>query len=89
MALLVAETTIDVMAIESGTLVEAVTASGTTVLLRATGSPQQGRDFPVVWVCTQEEYARASAREEDVRGIPWPLDAVTEAAENVGLAQSD
>ena len=65
------------MAIEAGTRVKAVTASGSTVLLRALGSPVQGRDFPVVWVCDEQEYQLPDNGQ--VKGIPWPLDAVTEA----------
>lgn len=63
------------MAIEAGMLVEAMTASGTTVRMRATGQPVQGRDFPVVWVCTEEEWDAAPG---EIAGIPWPLDSVHE-----------
>lgn len=66
------------MAIEPGTLVEAVTASGTPVHLRALGGPVKGLDFPVVWVCTEEEYAQGQQSGELVRGVPWPLDSVKE-----------
>ena len=65
------------MAIEPGTLLEATTATGDTVLLRAIHRPEKGRDFPVVWVCTQEEYERAQASGDEPDGIPWPLDAVS------------
>lgn len=36
--------------INRGTVVDVVTAAGYTVRMRAMGEPQQGRDFPVVWV---------------------------------------
>lgn len=67
------------MAIEAGTLVEATTASGETVLLRALGAPKQGMDFPVVWVCDEREFRAPD--EGQVKGIPWPLDAIKEAAQ--------
>ena len=60
-----------VMAITDGSPLEAVTASGELVQMRATGAPVRGHDFPVVWVCTEREYNRGGAE-----GIPWPLDAV-------------
>ena len=44
--------------------------------MRAVGVPTRGRDFPVVWVCTEVEYERAVAEEDDADAIPWPLDAV-------------
>lgn len=66
-----------VMAIHRGTLVEAVTASGKTVHMRALGEPTEGRDFPVVWVCTEEEFTQDEDRDE-VQGIPWPRDAIRE-----------
>ena len=65
------------MAIEPGTLLEATTATGDTVLLRAISHPGKGRDFPVVWVCTEEEYERARGAGDKPDGIPWPLDAVS------------
>lgn len=65
------------MEITTGTLLEARTASGATVRLRAIGPPQRGRDFPVVWVCTEEEYERSQAASDEPDALPWPLDAVT------------
>jgi hypothetical protein len=64
------------MEITSGTLLEVVTASGERVHMRALGGPMKGRDFPVVWVCTEREYVDAHATGSQPEGIPWPLDAV-------------
>ncbi len=64
------------MDIAPGTRVEATTASGGVVLMRAVARPQQGRDFPVVWVCTEEEYERAGRAGTKPDALPWPLDAV-------------
>jgi len=66
------------MTIEAGTLLEVTTASGGTARMRATGSPTRGRDFPVVWVCTEQEYEQAQVSGQPVAGMPWPLDAVKE-----------
>ena len=57
-----------------GSRVEAVTASGATVLMRATSPPVRGRDFPVVWLCTEEEWAATPHQHlREPWGVPWPL----------------
>ena len=66
------------MAINRGDVLEVTTASGRTVPMRALGSPEQGRDFMVVWVCTEEEWTRATTDGDDPDGLPWPLAAVRE-----------
>lgn len=66
------------MTIQRGTILEATTASGSTVLVRALDKPIRGRDFPVVWVCTPEEWDRAVLTAEEPDGLPWPLNAVME-----------
>lgn len=66
------------MAIERGTIVEAVTASGETLAMRALGGPIQGHDFPVLWVCTEQEWARSAAAHDDADGLPWPVEAIKE-----------
>ena len=69
------------MAIKPGALLAATTASGAVVQMRAIGVPVRGHDFPVVWVCTEQEYETAKAAgvdHADMGGIPWPLDAVRE-----------
>ena len=73
MAILVAEPQNGGMTITVGTVLEATTASGAVVRMRALGEPLQGRDFPVVWVCTEGEY---EADGPEAEGIPWPLDAI-------------
>jgi len=72
--------------IEAGSVVEAVTATGERVRLRAVGRPTRGRDFPVVWVCTEEEFQEAEKAGRPVKGLPWPLDAV-EAVDDSGGRQ--
>lgn len=68
------------MKIERGDLVEATTASKSIVRMRALGQPMQGYDFPVVWLCTEDEWVRATSVNEEPDGIAWPLDAVRELA---------
>ena len=64
------------MEIYPGMILEVRTATDETVAMRALRKPEQGRDFPVVWVCTEREYVRAEQAGDDPHGIPWPLDAV-------------
>jgi hypothetical protein len=64
------------MTIQRGTAVDVRTATGAHVRMRAMSAPVRGRDFPVVWVCTDEEYQSALNGGQEPDGIPWPLDAV-------------
>lgn len=66
------------MAIRVGDRVEVTTADGEQVVMRALGGPMQGRDFPVVWVCTEDEYMRAERDKDEPDGLPWPLNALRE-----------
>jgi hypothetical protein len=61
-----------------GDLVLATTADGQEVRMRAVRAPEPGRDFPVVWLATEEEYRRALAASDEADSIPWPLDSVRE-----------
>lgn len=70
------------MKIQPGDLVDATTASGTIIRMRAIGKPMQGHDFPIVWLCTEAEWNRAVSANDDPDGIPWPLDAVRELAQS-------
>jgi len=64
------------MTIERGAVVEVTTASGEHVRMRALGKPIRGRDFPVLWVCTEEEFNRAETAADEADGLPWPLSAL-------------
>lgn len=59
------------MSIQRGDLLEATSARGERVRLRALGGPQPGRDFTVVWVCRADAYTAELAPEA---GVPWPAD---------------
>jgi hypothetical protein len=64
------------MEIRAGALLDCETAGGGHVHMVALGSVVQGYDFPVVWVCTQEEFARAQETGDEPDGIPWPFSSV-------------
>jgi hypothetical protein len=74
------------MEIQAGTLLECETAGGGHVTMRALRPPEQGYDFRVVWVCTQEAYDWAQRSEGEPAGIPWPYSAVLRVLEGPGLA---
>jgi hypothetical protein len=50
---------------------------------RALGDVVMGHDFPVVWVCTETEWAAAEAEGRDPEGVPWPAEDVEPAPESV------
>jgi hypothetical protein len=68
------------MEIERGASVNVRTAYGETVRMKALSGPEPGRDFLVVWVCTETEYADAERGGREPEGLPWPVDAVAELA---------
>lgn len=76
------------MNIDVGAVLEATTSSGTIVRLRAISKPMKGLNFPVVWVCTEEEFERSRAARDEADGLPWPLDAVRLAEQGVVAAGS-
>jgi hypothetical protein len=66
------------MAISVGDRVEVTTADGEQLVMRAIRLPEQGRDFPVLWVCTEDEYERTQDQGGEPDGLPWPLTALRE-----------
>lgn len=65
--------------IEHGSKVAVRDAFGDELPRRAVTGVVDGDDFPVVWVCREEEWeaARAEGREPDA--VPWPAEAVWSA----------
>jgi hypothetical protein len=61
-------------AINPGDLVLATTAFGENVRMRAVRHPEAGRDFPVIWLATEDDFEEGGA--DSARAIPWPLEAV-------------
>jgi hypothetical protein len=48
---------------------------------------QPGYDFPVVWVCSEEEWQAAHAEGREPEGLPWPAKHV-QLAEELALRES-
>ena len=68
------------MTIQRGSRVLVRTAFDELVERRALSGVEAGVDFPVVWVCTEEEWAVVERGETSAEGDPWP-------AEDVSLAE--
>ena len=64
-----------------GDLVIATDASGRGLPKRALGGTTQGIDFPVVWVCREEEWEAAQREHRDPEGVPWPAEDVQPRSE--------
>jgi hypothetical protein len=69
--------------IKPGDQVRALTATKQWIPLRATTAVTDGVDFPVVWLCSDEEWANLD--DDDRSVIPWPAEAV-EVVRNGGDA---
>jgi hypothetical protein len=67
-------------AIEPGSRVLARSAFDELLERRAVTGVQPGHDFPVVWVCSEEEWQGAQSEGRHPEGLPWP-------AEDVRLAE--
>ncbi len=59
-------------------------ALGADLPRRAVSGVVQGRDFAVVWVCLEEEWAAARGDEHAVHALPWPAEDVR-VADGVGV----
>ncbi len=68
------------MAIDRGTPVLVTTARGAVLERRALGGIVKGEDFPVVWVCREEEWQAAADEGREADGVPWPAEDVEEVA---------
>jgi len=68
--------------ISYGDLVIAVDAEGVRLLKRALGGVIQGVDFPVVWVCREEEWEAAQREGRQPEGVPWPAEDVQARTES-------
>ena len=62
--------------IDHGDLVTATDAEGVLLPKRALGGIIQGVDFPVVWVCREEEWEAAQQEGREPEGVPWPAEDV-------------
>lgn len=66
------------MEINRGDRVTVRTAFGDQLERVALTSIEMGRDFPVVWVCSPEEWDAREEADPPV-GLPWPADDVRPA----------
>jgi hypothetical protein len=67
--------------IESGAQVIVRDARGQTLSRRAITGVVPGHDFPIVWVCKEEEWLAAQSEGREPEGVPWPAEDVTAVAE--------
>jgi len=63
-------------AIERGSRVVVETAFGDRLEARALTGVIRGYDFPVVWVCREEQWAAAKGEGRDPEGMPCPASDV-------------
>lgn len=63
--------------IEPGSRVLARSAFDELLERRAVTGVEPGHDFPVVWVCSEEEWQTASAEDREPQGLPWPAEDVS------------
>ena len=64
------------MAISPGMKVIAHSTFDGDLPRRAVSGVVDGRDFPVVWVCKEDEWERAQVEGRDAEGWPWPAEDV-------------
>lgn len=64
------------MQVSPGDRVLARTAFGDEVERRAATGVQRGDKFPVVWICTEEEWKNAQAEGREPQADPWPVEYV-------------
>ena len=69
--------------IRPGERVLARTALDEWVKMRAITGIVPGQDFPLVWVCDEQEWQASQAEHRAPRGDPWPADEVRPAEERV------
>lgn len=63
--------------IEAGAVIDVRTADGKTLRRRAmSGVEQEGHDFPVVWITTEEEWSEANGNGDRPEVRPWPAEDV-------------
>jgi hypothetical protein len=62
--------------VQPGSRVLARSAFDELLERRAITSVQPGRDFPVIWVCSEEEWQTAKLEGRDPEGLPWPAEDV-------------
>ena len=64
------------MQIKRGDAVTVRTAFGDLLERVALTGVEMGRDFPVVWVCSRDEWEAGKTEADQPEGLPWPADDV-------------
>lgn len=64
------------MDFEPGSPVRVRSATGELLARRAITGIVKGQDFPVVWVCREDEWEAAQSESRDPIAVPWPAEAV-------------
>lgn len=64
------------MSIKPGAIVHIKTALGETLDRRAVTPVVEGSDFPVIWVCREEEWKAAHRQGREPDSVPWPAEDV-------------
>jgi hypothetical protein len=72
--------------IKPGSRVLARSAFDELLERRAVTGVQPGHDFPVVWVCPEEEWQAAHAEGREPDGLPWPAEDVRLVEEPESMA---
>lgn len=67
------------MDIAPGDRVRAFTAAQQWIPLRAVTTVERGLDFPVVWVCDDEDWQSVNDGSRPEGAIPWPAESIEEA----------
>jgi hypothetical protein len=62
--------------IEPGAQVIVRDARGQTLSRWAITGVVPGHDFPIVWVCEEEEWESAQVEGREPEGVPWPAEDV-------------
>lgn len=69
--------TIENVQIAPGAYVSARDALGRDLKRRAVTPITKGHEFPVVWVCGEEEWDLAKAEGREPDAVPWPAEDVS------------
>lgn len=65
------------MDIQPGVRVAVRSAFGDELIRRAISGVEAGSDFPVVWVCHEEEWAASVREGREADAVPWPAKDVS------------
>lgn len=73
--------------VKRGTVLTVQDACGRKFRKRALGPVVDGHNFPVVWMCSEDEWAEAQAEGRDADGRPWPVEDIQSIEAASAVAQ--